>query len=102
MLSAQTVIKLLFLLQAWSAGMVQAAEVAELLKKRLKVRETEHVKQADATSLPPTWFALREPDGLSGARASLPRFRSASLGDNPRLPPVMQSCRVHNAWRGAL
>lgn len=59
--------------------MVQAAKVAELLKKRLKVREDQHIKQTDTTSLPPAWFALREPGGLSGARASLPRFRSAPL-----------------------
>ena len=77
----QKVMKPFHLLQASSTGMVQAAKVAELLKKRLKVREEQHIKQTDATSLPPAWFALREPDGLSGARASLPRFRSAPLSE---------------------
>ncbi|CAL5227335.1 g10278 [Coccomyxa viridis] len=53
----------------------QAAKVAERLNKHLKEREKQYIRQTGATSLPPAWFTLREPNGLSETRGSLPRFR---------------------------
>ena len=71
--------------QVWpksaNTGLVQAAKVAELLNKQLKEREKQYIKKTGATSLQPAWFTLREPNGLSGPRGSLPRFRSAPVTD---------------------
>lgn len=56
----------------------QAAKAAEVLDKRWREREKGHIQETGATSLPPTWFALRQPDGLQGPQGKLPRYRSAA------------------------
>lgn len=53
----------------------QAAAAYRVLDKRWRERLKEHAQETGKTSLPPTWFTLREPDGLKGPRGSLPRYR---------------------------
>lgn len=56
-------------------GGVQAAKVADLLDKRWREREKQYTEETGATSLPPLFFVLREPDGLSGSQKKIPRYR---------------------------
>ena len=53
----------------------QAAAAYGVLDKRWRARLKQHAQETGATSLPPTWFTLREPHSLKGPRGSLPRFR---------------------------
>ena len=54
---------------------MQAAKVADVLDKRWREREKEYINKTGATSLPPLFFELREPDGLTGPQKKIPRFR---------------------------
>ena len=54
---------------------MQAAKVADLLDKRWREREKQYTEESGATSLPPLFFELREPDGLSGPQKKVPRYR---------------------------
>ncbi len=45
------------------------------MDKRWRERLKQHAQETGTTSLPPTWFTLREPDGLKGPRGALPRYR---------------------------
>ena len=54
---------------------VQATAAFRVLDRRWRDRLKEHTRVTGATSLPPTWFTLRHPDGLLGPQGSEPRFR---------------------------
>ena len=54
---------------------MQAAKVADVLDERWREREKQYIKETGATSLPPLFFELREPDGLTGPQKKTPRYR---------------------------
>ena len=61
----------------------QAAAAYKVMDKRWRERLKQLAQDSGKTSLPPTWFTLREPDGLKGPRGSLPRYRcSAGLASS--------------------
>jgi hypothetical protein len=54
---------------------MQASKVQDVLDKRWRLREKQHVQKTGAKSLPPAWFELREADGLLGPQGKIPRHR---------------------------
>ena len=54
---------------------LQAARLFGLLDQRWRDRAMQLNKLTGATSLPPTWFTLRKPDGLEGPRSEESRYR---------------------------
>ncbi|CAK0756222.1 hypothetical protein CVIRNUC_002437 [Coccomyxa viridis] len=81
---------------------LQAARLFGLLDQRWRERAMQLNKLTGATSLPPTWFTLRKPDGLEGPRSKESRYRykggyweARAKGNWSAMPPeVQQSCVV--------
>ena len=54
---------------------LQAARLFGLLDQRWRNHAMQLNELTGATSLPPTWFTLRKPDGLEGPRGKESRYR---------------------------